>query len=570
MFSIILGLMLMSIGLVVAGKNSITQESTHARVIASTTSSIDKFVFRLKGCSIVHKLNDATALRCPAGVAAGLKNVKEDRIFHIVDSEADEQIGADQVWEMDPSITGDGIIVAVLDSGVDTDHPELIGDIVGCESFVAGTTCEDDNGHGTHVSGIITANEGNAKGVAPGAKIYMYKVCDASGSCYESDMMAGMEAAVETDAEVMSISIGGGNFAGEDCDSDPLAAKVNDVVSNGITVVVASGNERNYVSSPACASGAIAVGAVDKTNLMADFSNFGPALDIVAPGVNIYSSLPNSQVTLTNQYGLTYGTLSGTSMATPHVSGVIALMLQANPSLTDNEIKTALYETANPISDSVCYGVTRTRGRRTTIGVVPCTSDNYGAGIVNAFGAVNYFTPAKPECTMDDNRDCGESNIGECEYGTQTCSEEGFWEKCVDAIYPTDEICDGLDNDCDGIVDSMTQDCSLQLGVCEGTTQTCTIGMWSTCNYGPYYEEPEVSCDNLDNDCDGIVDEGCEPTVVCGDGYCEGTALGEDCNTCSADCPSRTTGKPSGRYCCGNDVCETVGEDADNCPIDCP
>ena len=226
-------------------------------------------------CRVIHELNNATALKCPTGIAS-LLNLREDRIFNIMDIDADIQINADDVWAQ--GIYGASVNVAVLDTGIDRDHPELSDSIVGCETFVDGTeTCEDDNGHGTHVSGIITANgaDANAKGVAPGAGIYMYKVCNASGSCLESDMMAAMEAAVLTDAKVMSISIGGGNFSGENCDTDALAAKVNWVVNQGIIVAVSAGNDRFFVSSPACASGAIAVGAVSKTGLMASFSNFG-------------------------------------------------------------------------------------------------------------------------------------------------------------------------------------------------------------------------------------------------------------------------------------------------------
>lgn len=359
------------------------------RLIVQTTSAVDKVVFRLKGCAILHELNDATALKCPAQVT--IANARLDRIFHVHDLEADVQINADDVWAQ--GIDGTGVNVVVLDTGIDTDHPELSDSIVGCETFVDGTTtCEDDHGHGTHVSGIITANgvDNMAKGVAPSAGIYMYKVCGAGGSCYESDMMAAMEAAVLTDAKVMSISIGGGKFEGENCDSDPLAAKVNWVVNQGITVAVASGNDRFFVSSPACASGAVAVGAVDKNGFMAYFSNFGPALDIVAPGVDIYSSITDDG----------YASWDGTSMSTPHVSGTVALVLDANPGLTVDEIKTALYETADPInSESTCYGVVKKRGRNYWIGVVPCTSDNYGAGIVDAYGAVNYV-PATTTTTV--------------------------------------------------------------------------------------------------------------------------------------------------------------------------
>lgn len=545
------------------------------RVISPTTSNIDKLIFRLKGCSIVHELKDATALKCPAGIVATL-DVREDRIFHIVDLEADIQINADDVWAQ--GIDGTGVNVAVLDTGIDTDHPELSDSIVGCETFVDGTTtCEDDHGHGTHVSGIITANgvDANAKGVAPGAGIYMYKVCSAGGSCYESDMMAAMESAVLTDAKVMSISIGGGNFAGENCDSDPLAAKVNWVVNHGITVAVASGNDQFFVSSPACASGAIAVGAVDKNGLMAYFSNFGPALDIVAPGVDIYSPIIDG-----------YASWSGTSMSTPHVSGTVALVLDANPSLIVDEIKTALYETADPINpDSVCYGVVRQRGAVVWIGEVECTSDNYGAGIVDAYGAVNYVHP-EPECIMDGDCDDGlycngvETCVsGFCQSGTSVdCSDSG--DQCNDGV------CDEESDVCttqvktegtlceDGLFCTENDYCSA--GTClSGTPKTCDDGESCTgdsCNEDlDACESTWPACDLLESDgccgpgCTSETDLDCPAEEVCGDGYCAGKALGEDCRTCSADCPSGAKG-----VCCGDGKCDTKkGETAEVCPVDC-
>ena len=390
------------------------------RVIAPTTSTLKIAALKAMSCSVVHQLQEATALKCPARVAS-LFNLREDRVFYPIDLEADVQINADDLWA--DEIDGTGVNVVVLDTGIDTNHPELSGSIVGCETFVEGTaTCEDDYGHGTHIAGMITADgeytspEGeNAKGVAPGAGIYMYKVCGPIGAgygCYESDMMAAMEAAVLTDAKVMSISIGGGNYKGADCDDDELAAKVNWVVAEGMTVVAAAGNDQFFVSSPACASGAIAVGAVDKDGLMADFSNFGPSLDIVAPGVDIYSSWLTAD----------YYTASGTSMSTPMVSGTVALMLQADPSLTVAGIKTALYGAATVINpESVCYGVTKHRGKVYWIGEVECSPDNSGAGIVDAYGAVNYAPPVCGNEIIEGTEECDLTDLGEA-----TCGSLGF------------------------------------------------------------------------------------------------------------------------------------------------
>lgn len=577
------------------------------RIIVAGTSSFDKVIYKLVGCTIIHELNDATALKCPAGIAATL-GAREDRIFYILDLEADVQINADDVWAQ--GIDGTGVNVAVLDTGIDTDHPELIDSYLGGYDYVYDDDYpEDDHGHGTHVSGIITANgvDANAKGVAPGAGIYMYKVCDAGGSCYESDMMAAMEAAVLTDAKVMSISIGGGNFAGENCDSDPLAAKVNWVVSKGIAVVVASGNDQFYVSSPACASGAIAVGAVDKNGLMASWSNFGPSLDIVAPGVNIYSSIIGG-----------YASWSGTSMSTPHVSGTVALVLEANPGLTVNEIKTALYETADPINpDSVCYGVVKKRGPMYWIGQVDCSSDNYGAGIVNAYGAVNYYVPTVV-CSSD--MECDDAN--ECT--TDVCINPGTTSSyCENTAIADDTTCTGgiccggvcsaaactEDLNCDD-TNECTVDtcyfggtCSAYCGytnvvdntACTGgicCSGTCTV---ATCSVDADCDDAEIcttdtcidtgtcsaSCSNTWLSCsltsDGCCGPGCTSETdadcvagpVCGDGYCEGEDLEEDCKICPEDCPSKIHPRKGLTWCCGDGTCSGKGESADNCPVDC-
>jgi subtilisin family serine protease len=224
--------------------------------------------------------------------------------------------------------------------------------------------CFDDYGHGTHVSGIITADgiDTNAKGVAPDAKIWMAKVCDASGSCYVSDIAAAIEYVVENKiAKVMNISLGGGGTNKSDCDSNYLAQKVNWAVDNGVTVVAAAGNTAGIVSSPACASKAIAVGAVDKNDKRARWSGTGLALDIMAPGVSIYSTLPNNS----------YASYSGTSMATPHVAATVALLLEKNSNLTDSQIKDALYKTAKDLGKTGW-------------------DKYYGWGRVDALGAINY------------------------------------------------------------------------------------------------------------------------------------------------------------------------------------
>ncbi len=347
------------------------------RLIAHTTSIADKAHFKLLGCDIVNELDDATAVECPKGVK--LKDAEPDELLYITDLGADTQINANGVWSL--GYTGSGATVAVLDTGVDYTHPELSGSIAGGKSFVKYTrSYYDDQGHGTHVSGIITADgvggtpTGYAKGVAPAAKVWMGKVCDRKGSCWSSDIAKGIDYVVQgpdkiinsgdEPAKILSISIGGGAYL-DDCDGTYLAQKVNWAADNGVSVVVAAGNSASGVSSPGCASKAITVGAVNKTDALAYFSGRGASMTkhgIVAPGVAIYSTLP----------GNSYASWSGTSMATPHVAATIALMKQKNSSLDAAAIKSKLFGAA------VCL-----------TGSGTCPNSNIGYGRIDALAAVN-------------------------------------------------------------------------------------------------------------------------------------------------------------------------------------
>ncbi|MBU3924294.1 MAG: S8 family serine peptidase [Nanoarchaeota archaeon] len=438
------------------------------RVIADNVDGKDIDFFKRRGCIVRHEMRYSISFECPEGVSD--LGVREARVFHVVDLEADEMIGADKVWA--EGIDGSGVDVVVLDTGIDS-HVELGGSIKGQKDFVDDDdVAEDENGHGTHVAGIISGGgvnlvDGNyATGVSPGAGIYMLKVCDETGSCYEDDIVAGMEYAVDSlDARIMSLSLGNGNYEG-DCDEDFLAAKVNWVVENGYSVVVSAGNDGLGVSSPACASKAIAVGAVDKSGNVPTWSNAGSALDILAPGVEILSTY--SCEAAGDCGSEWYAHMSGTSMAAPHVSGVIALMLSANPYLSDGEIKDALYDTATDANNcNRCYFRNRWTGECRYQRKVLCSSDIIGAGIVNAYGAyeavkLDVCVPGLEVCDGRDNdcdggvdegliRGCGVSGVGECSLGLESCSAGG-WVGCQ-AVLPSVEDCDGVDNDCDGSVD---------------------------------------------------------------------------------------------------------------------
>lgn len=512
------------------------------RVIADDFDEQDIASLKTLGCRIKHRMRRTASFDCPEDVNP--EGVRESRVFHIVDLQSDQQIQADDVWA--EGITGSGVKVVVLDTGIDSSHIELSDSILGQWDFVNNDNiAEDEHGHGTHVAGIITANgvnmvNGNyATGVAPSADIYMLKVCDGSGNCYEDDMIAAMEYAVNNlDAKIMSISIGGGNF-GSHCDYDPLAAKVNWVVDNGITVAVAAGNDGKGVSSPACASKAIAVAASYKSGVVPYWSNRG-TVDITAPGVDIlstYSCLAAGDCALS-----WYAWMSGTSMAAPHVSGVAALLLETDPTLTDNEIKNAMYSTADPAA--ACYECTRWSwwGTCRRQGQVTCTSDIVGAGIVDAYEAYLAVKPTvcvpSPEiCDGIDNdcddlvdedltRQCGLSDTGICAFGTETCSA-GNWVGC-DAVYPANETCNLLDDDCDGLTDEdLTENSGTDIGECQVGVMECVIGFMTVTvpEIGP---TPEV-CDNKDNDCDGTTDQNTQQCGATDVGACEyGT------QTCSA------------------------------------
>ena len=362
---------------------SASPNQARQRLIAHTISRLDKFLFKLQGCNITHELNDATALDCPENIK--ITNSEPDAVLHVLDLTSDKQIKADQVW---PTYTGAGVTVAVLDTGIDFNHPQLnsssgstdptYGRCFANTANDCGNGFFDDNGHGTHVSGIITSdgipdapnNGAFSEGVAPAAGIWMAKVCDASGSCYTSDIAAAIQYVVNNHvAKVMSISLGGGGTTGSNCDSDYLASQINWAYSNGVASVIAAGNSGNrVVSSPACASKAIAVSAVDSSDNRAYFSSYGNALKdhgVAAPGVKIYSTIPNEN----------YASWSGTSMATPHVSATVALMLQENPNLTPVNIRSIIFSSANCLNNK--YGA--------------CSNIYIGYGRVDALKAVTPY-----------------------------------------------------------------------------------------------------------------------------------------------------------------------------------
>lgn len=207
--------------------------------------------------------------------------------------------------------TGKGVKIAVLDTGVDVNHGDL--KITGGQSFIDGqSSYQDDNGHGTHVVGIIAAQDNNTGtvGVAPGAQVYALKVLNSGGSGYLSDVIEAIDWSIANNIDIINMSLG-------TMEDNPLFKEAVDrAYSNGIVVVAAAGNDGNgkEVNYPARYSSVVAVGSIDINKKLSGFSNTGNEVEVVAPGSGILSTIPGG-----------YAEFSGTSMATPFVVGNLAL-----------------------------------------------------------------------------------------------------------------------------------------------------------------------------------------------------------------------------------------------------
>jgi subtilisin family serine protease len=319
--------------------------SIGASALDVSKSQAEAFWSAIRGAS--------TASGTAAALAAGVDKVWLDQKVKADLDVSVPLIGAPVAWRAGQD--GTGVKVAILDTGVDASHPDLQGRIAASKSFVpdAGTT--DGNGHGTHVASTIAgsgaASGGKYKGVAPGVQLVIGKVLDNGGSGQDSWIIDGMEWAATSGAKVVSMSLGGGASDG----TDPLSQAVNDLTAaTGTLFVIAAGNEgpqSTTISTPGSADAALTVAATDKTDHLADFSSRGPRLDsalkpdIAAPGVNIVAARA-AGTSLGTPVDDHYTTLSGTSMATPHVAGSAAILAQRHPDWTAVQLKAALMSTS--------------------------------------------------------------------------------------------------------------------------------------------------------------------------------------------------------------------------------
>jgi len=315
----------------------------------------------------------AIAASIPVQAINGLKNnpnvayIEEDaiiNIFWVEDNDTETPWGVDRIDAEKAhtlNFTGEGVKVAIIDTGIDYTHPDLAANYAGGYNFIKTLkTPMDDNGHGTHVAGIIAAgdNDTGVVGVAPDAELYALKALGRTGSGYISDVNEAIDWAIDNNMDVISMSLG------SSYNSTSQHALCDAAYEKGIVIVASAGNDYGgAVSYPAAYDSVIAVSATNYTDGIAYFSSTGPEVELAAPGVHVNSTY----------LGGTYTTLSGTSMAAPHVSGVVALLLGANSTMSPSEIREIL---AN-----------------TSIDLGPEGKDNYfGYGLLDAATALEGFS----------------------------------------------------------------------------------------------------------------------------------------------------------------------------------
>lgn len=330
-----------------------------------------KYKYSFNGFSI--KINKETKKEILLTLKADsrIKNIFGNTQVKAILDESIPMIDANTFWESYNK--GNGITIGIIDTGIDYTHQDLGGcfgencKVKGGYDFVNNDTDPmDDHGHGTHCAGIAASN-GQLKGVAPEANLYALKVLDSGGSGYYDAIVNAIEWSIDPNQDgnisdhldVISLSLGGGGDA-----DNPLSLAIDKAFDAGIISVVAAGNEGyggySTIGSPGSSRKAITVGAALNQNIIADFSSKGPSIgntgylakpDVSAPGVDIcateYADVWNDRKCFDDKHV----SLSGTSMATPHVAGIVALIKKANPSWNNKEIKSAIITTAKNITN---------------------------------------------------------------------------------------------------------------------------------------------------------------------------------------------------------------------------
>ncbi|MDX2549757.1 S8 family peptidase [Streptomyces stelliscabiei] len=339
-----------------------TAAGARAGVRAAGDTKVRRTLRTLNAEAVLTPGDDAAALwkavtDADGTTATGIAHLWLDGVREVTLDRSVARIGAPKAWKA--GFDGKGVTIAVLDTGVDATHPDLKGQVKAAKNFSTSPDTTDKYGHGTHVASIAAGtgagSRGRYRGVAPRAKLLNGKVLGDEGFGDDSGIVAGMEWAAAQGADVVNLSLGGGDTP----EIDPMEAAINKLsAEKGILFAVAAGNEGDggagTVGSPGSAAAALTVGAVDDKDRLASFSSRGPTLDgrikpdVTAPGVAITAAAaPGSVIEReVGQKPKGYLTISGTSMATPHVAGAAALLKQQHPKWTYAELKAALVASA--------------------------------------------------------------------------------------------------------------------------------------------------------------------------------------------------------------------------------
>jgi thermitase len=342
-----------------SGTSSATVQSLHAKAGAKVakTSKLGYQVVKFNGASVEAMLQKYKKF-------PNVEYVEPNYYFHAFWTPNDpafasqqwgpQKIQAHAAWDVTQGSSA--VKIAVVDTGVQANHPDLAGKVINGWDFVYDDSVPNDaNGHGTHVAGIAAAATNNGIGIAgmaPNVKILAVRVLDANGSGTLDDVAAGIRYAADQGAKVINLSLG------SSVGSTTLQNAVNYAWNKGAVVVAAAGNSGSSSPSyPAYYTNAIAVASTSSSDAKSSFSNWGSWVDVAAPGSNIYSTFKGSS----------YATLSGTSMAAPHVAGLAGLL--ASQGRTASQIRAAIQNTADRISGTGTY---------------------WTYGRINAYRAVNY------------------------------------------------------------------------------------------------------------------------------------------------------------------------------------
>lgn len=356
---------------------------------------------KLNSCTLKNNLSVINAFSTKVNAQAleklsqqrSIKRIWLDREVKAVLDVASSTVKAAPLW--DNNVTGKGVTVAIIDTGI-YQHPDLSGRIIAFKDLVKNKTSPyDDNGHGTHVAGDVAANgsqsAGQYRGPASEANLVGIKVLDKTGSGQLSTVIEGIQWCIDNkdslNIKVINMSLG--SQATESYAKDPICQAVEKAWQAGIVVCAAAGNdgpEASTINSPGIDPVIITVGALNDNNTLArdddqvaDFSSRGPTIDnyskpdVLAPGVDIISlRSPNSTLDKTDRssrIGEWYTSLSGTSMATPICCGVVAQIIQSDPALTPDQIKSRLLKSSIKLSNA--------------------DSNAQGAGVIDAGGAIS-------------------------------------------------------------------------------------------------------------------------------------------------------------------------------------